>query len=189
VGVSTAVADDPGLNCRIEGVRLEQQPRPIILDPGFRWEFKRNARVLETARAGKGKAPWILVSSYTGRDSAMQRREWLEEVGGKLIVLDPPSQNGCWSWNYILQKLQQEDLQSIMVEGGGGVINNLLSPENLALIDSVIVTMVPVYLGRGGVNVSPASRKTVPAVTFKDVQWNVLGRDVVMAARADTASS
>ena len=25
--------------------------------------------------------------------------------------------------------------------------------------------------------------KKVPAVNFKDVEWNVLGRDVVMAAR------
>src|SRR4051812_7789929 len=39
VGVGTAIADDPGLNCRLHGVGgyggqgLEGQPRPLILDP------------------------------------------------------------------------------------------------------------------------------------------------------------
>ncbi|EHK99335.1 putative 5-amino-6-(5-phosphoribosylamino)uracil reductase [Glarea lozoyensis 74030] len=44
IGVGTAVADNPSLNCRIEGVGgyggegLEGQPRPIVLDPRARWE-------------------------------------------------------------------------------------------------------------------------------------------------------
>jgi len=82
-------------------------------------------------------------------------------------------------------------LNSVMVEGGGGVINDLLAEGNLPLVDSVIVTIAPTYLGQGGVNVSPsevlstADGKRTLAVKFKDVEWRVLGRDVVMLARPD----
>jgi len=51
--------------------------------------------------------------------------------------------------------------------------------------DSVVVTVAPVYLGRGGVNVSPEGKDGEAAVRFRDAEWTVLGRDVVMAARPD----
>ena len=94
-----------------------------------------------------------------------------------------------WSWKYILEFLYKEaGIKSLMIEGGGEVINDLLGrKENLELIDSIVVTIAPVYFGKGGVNVSPDGKKVeaqkVPAVNFKDVEWVVLGRDAVMAAR------
>ncbi|KAL7271349.1 2,5-diamino-6-(ribosylamino)-4(3H)-pyrimidinone 5'-phosphate reductase [Rhizina undulata] len=183
IGVSTAVADDPGLNCRLEGVGLEGQPRPIILDPNFRWKFTPDSRVLRTARAGKGKAPYIIVSPEAIPPEDDERVNWIHEAGGKILSL--PKTEGRWGWDGILMLLDRNGLGSVMVEGGGGVINDLLS-RDIGLVHSVVVTVAPVYLGQGGVNVSPPrSLRDSAAVRFRDVEWSILGGDVVMSARPD----
>ncbi|KAF8246269.1 putative riboflavin biosynthesis protein Rib7 [Wilcoxina mikolae CBS 423.85] len=183
IGTSTAVADDPGLNSRLPSTLLSAQPRPIVIDPYFRWNFSRDARVLKTAREGNGKAPYILISRDSLRDDD-PRVSWLEEAGGKVVTLDPPSPSG-WGWDYLLNTLLKLGIESVMVEGGGRVINELLRRENLGFVDSVVVTVAPVYLGREGVNVSPEGRDREAAVKFRNIEWIVLGRDVVMAARPD----
>lgn len=202
IGVSTAVADDPGLNCRLQGVDLEGQPRPIIIDPNFRWEFTRDSRVLKTAREGNGKAPYVIVSASNTATVDEERLRWLEEAGGRVFWMPELSsayapqssssqKTGRWGWDQVLGFIKSEcKVDSLMIEGGGVVINSLLSPENLRLVNSIIITIAPVYLGQGGVNVSPVgqtgeSGQRVSAVKFKEVQWNVLGNDVVMVARPD----
>ena len=68
VGVGTVMADNPGLNCRLEGaggfggLGRMWQPRPIIVDPTGRWPAHPESKLLNTALQGKGKAPWIVVS-------------------------------------------------------------------------------------------------------------------------------
>lgn len=180
---------------------LEGQPRPIILDPDFRWEFTRDSRVLKTVREGKGKAPFLIVRASSAPHKE-ERKIWLEEAGGSVFYMpeqhpattsqsSSPQHGGRWGWDQILRFIKSEcEVDSVMIEGGGVVINSLLSAENPDLINSVIVTIAPVYLGHGGVNVSPTSQtdksgQRVSAVKFKEVQWNVLGNDVVMVARPD----
>jgi 2,5-diamino-6-(ribosylamino)-4(3H)-pyrimidinone 5'-phosphate reductase len=185
IGVSTAVADDPSLNSRLNSTPLLSQPRPIIVDPQFRWRLTPASRILTTARAGRGRAPFILISANAYNDND-ERIHWVEEVGGKVLVLANPNERGRWQWDYILDYLHKLDVKSLMVEGGATVINELLQAKDLMLVDAVVVTIAPVYLGRGGVNVSPPRReedKQEAAVRFKDVEWTVLGRDVVMVAR------
>lgn len=85
----------------------------------------------------------------------------------------------------MFQTLRAEGLQSIMVEGGGQVINSLLSPPNQALVDSVIVTLAPTWLGRGSVVVSPdrvrdAEGKPAPVARLCGVSWHPLDEDVVL---------
>jgi len=112
-----------------------------------------------------------------------ERVRLLEETGGRVVAIDGPT---SWGWTMILEKLSALGLESVMVEGGGRVINDLLRKGNRELVDSVVVTVAPVYLGAGGVNVSPPrADEAQAAVRFTDVRWTVLGRDVVMAARPD----
>jgi 2,5-diamino-6-(ribosylamino)-4(3H)-pyrimidinone 5'-phosphate reductase len=68
--------------------------------------------------------------------------------------------------------------------------------ENMDLVDSVIVTVAPVWLGKGGVQVCPDARvedgQRVPVSRLKDVQWVPLGEDVVLCGRpisSQTSSS
>jgi 2,5-diamino-6-(ribosylamino)-4(3H)-pyrimidinone 5'-phosphate reductase len=74
-----------------------------------------------------------------------------------------------------------------MIEGGGAVINDLLAPGNFELVDSVIVTIAPVWLGRGGVQVCPEARREgerkVAVGKLAGVKWVPLGEDVVLCGR------
>ncbi|KAF2091584.1 bacterial bifunctional deaminase-reductase [Saccharata proteae CBS 121410] len=196
VGVGTAEADDPSLNCRIEGVGgyggegLAGQPRPVVVDPAQRWVFagteKGFAKCLRLALAGQGLAPWVVVAEETGVDEG--RRMVLEETCGGKIVRVRTREDGKMAWRDVLAKLREEGMESVMVEGGAGVINRLLEPDNLELVNSVIVTIAPTWLGQGGVVVSPARRvdgdeKPLAAARLEHVRWLPMEEDVVLCGK------
>lgn len=192
IGVGTATADDPALNCRLEGVGgyggvgWEGQPRPVIIDPGARWVLTPESKVLTTVQAGKGKGPWVIIAPGFAMDP--MRLEMLKHYGGKYLGLTDFDKRWRLRWEAILKALAAEGIKSIMIEGGGMIINDLLQPEHAQLISSVIITKAPRYLGRGGVMVSPAMRqddsgRPQTAVEFKDVRWHPLDEDVIMCGR------
>ena len=196
VGVGTAIADNPGLNCRLEGVGgyggwgWEGQPRPIIIDPGARWVVTPESRVLKTVYEGKGRGPWVIIAPGFAMDP--MRLELLKYYGGKYLGLTDFDKKWRLRWEAILKALAAEGIRSVMIEGGGMVINELLQPENTCFISSVVVTVAPTYLGRGGVVVSPPTRhdqtgRLQPAAKFQDVKWQPLGQDAVMCGRLQTA--
>ncbi|KAH7083113.1 dihydrofolate reductase-like domain-containing protein [Paraphoma chrysanthemicola] len=188
VGAGTAVADDPSLNCRIEGVGgygaegLSGQPRPIVIDPNGRWNVTPESKVVKLAGSQRGRGPWIV----TGKESSTteEKRKLLESVGGRVLKAPAATERSPISWANILQVLAKEGVKSVMIEGGGAIINDLLSPGNLELVDSIIVTIAPVWLGKGGVQVCPDERvegvNRVPVGRLEDVRWVPLGDDVVL---------
>ncbi|KKK14797.1 hypothetical protein P175DRAFT_0443259 [Aspergillus ochraceoroseus IBT 24754] len=199
IGVGTAVADNPGLNCRLKGVggyggaqKLQGQPRPIVVDPNARWDFDDLSKILVLAREARGRAPFIITGPRMPSSSfKKKRRELLESYGGKFIALDVVEDDKGqrkFDWGDLLRCLKREGLHSVMVEGGGSVINSLLDPSFHGLVDSVIVTIAPTWLGRGGVVVSPERRfdengTAIAASRLRNVQWHPFGEDVVLCGR------
>jgi 2,5-diamino-6-(ribosylamino)-4(3H)-pyrimidinone 5'-phosphate reductase len=192
IGVGTAIADNPTLNCRIAGaggyggIGWAYHPRPIIIDPSARWNLTHNSKILQAVKQGRGRGPWIVVAP--GFVVEQSRVELLKSHGGKYLGLPELDQRYRLSWDSVFRALGEAGIRSIMVEGGGTVINDLLRPENSHMVSTAIVTIAPTYLGTGGVSVCP-SRKTdaegtpIPAVRFQDVRWQPLGEDVVMCGR------
>ncbi|KFY25595.1 hypothetical protein V493_04573 [Pseudogymnoascus sp. VKM F-4281 (FW-2241)] len=194
IGVGTAVADNPSLNCRIEGAGgyggegLEGQPRPIIIDPAARWDFTADHKIFQLVRDGKGRAPFIITGQAT---PPVEKKTILEEAGGKFITVDTTTTgtNGHnLEWKNVLKALSAEGLKSVMVEGGGAVINSLLQPDSLSLVSAVIVTIAPTWLGVGGVVVSPPRRvdeggKPMTALRLDHVKWHPFGEDVVLCGK------
>lgn len=191
IGVGTAIADNPSLNCRLEGVGgyggedLEGQPRPVVIDPHLRWDFDGRTKVFDLAARKMGKAPYIVTSS----DSLLFAREvkLLKELGGRFIQI-PPGPSGQLSWTTILEALRGLDISSVMIEGGAHVINALLGPNDAPIVDSVIVTIAPTWLGKDGALVCPEARhdengRRLPVARLKDVRWHPLGEDVVLSGR------
>jgi 2,5-diamino-6-(ribosylamino)-4(3H)-pyrimidinone 5'-phosphate reductase len=131
----------------------------------------------------------------------LQSEEWpedsisiLTEHGGKFIYVEPKkaasSGRGRFDWHDILDVLSREGLSSLMVEGGAQIINSLLDSQYHSLVDSVIVTIAPTWLGEGGVVVSPARAHDeqgvpIPAARLSDVKWHPFGEDVVLCGRLD----
>ncbi|KAK6881255.1 2,5-diamino-6-ribosylamino-4(3H)-pyrimidinone 5'-phosphate reductase [Candida tropicalis] len=68
-------------------------------------------------------------------------------------------------------------IKSVMIEGGAKVINDLLINRD-NLVDSLIITVAPVFLGKNGVDVSPNHQ-----VNLKDMTWWTGVQDSVLAAR------
>lgn len=196
IGVGTALADDPGLNCRIAGVGgyggegLESQPRPIVIDPSLRWDFSEESKLFQLCREGRGRGPWIVT---TVREPPSENVALLTKYGGQFIFLNIPtseSGNHRIDWKQLLLALRTKGLRSVMIEGGGHVINSLLEPSYMALIDRVIVTIAPTWLGQGGVVVSPARRfdgegNPISAARLKNVQWYPFGEDVVLCGQVN----
>lgn len=196
IGVGTAIADDPSLNCRLAGVGgyggkgLEGQPRPVVLDPMGRWDVDGESKVIRLAREGKGRGPWVVVAEESVGGLVVEEREVLGRAGGRYVVV-PSMEVGrreVMEWRDVFSTLYDLGIRSVMVEGGAGVINGLLEPRNAELVDSVVVTVAPTWLGEGGVVVSPPKRfdqdgKRVPTARLKDVRWIPLGEDVVMCGR------
>ncbi|KAI4144638.1 MAG: hypothetical protein LQ340_006574 [Diploschistes diacapsis] len=197
VGVGTAIADNPTLNCRLAGaggyggIGWMHHPRPIVIDPSARWQINDESNVLRAVKQGRGRAPWIIVAPGSPVDQ--QKIETLKAHGGKYLGLTDYDARYRLSWASIFRALADAGIRSVMVEGGGIVINELLRPENVGLVNNVIVTIAPTYLGTGGVVVCPNRRidhlgTPIPALRFRDVRWQPLGEDVVMCGRLNASS-
>lgn len=198
IGAGTAVADDPGLNCRLLAhtppqPQQQHHPRPVVLDPGARWAVDEGSKVVQLARAGKGKGPWVLCAE--GTRIAEARRRVVEGVGGRYIPVPatatgPSLKRARFAWDGVLAVLREEGVESLMVEGGAQVINELLELSNrgVDVVDSVIVTIAPVWLGSGGVTVAPSRPvdgpgRGGPGPRLGGVSWVQMGEDMVLCGR------
>lgn len=171
VGAGTAVADAPSLNCRYPGAGLIDQPRPVVVDPKGRWKAVGSA-VSKLAEDSKGKEPWVISLNENGDGSA------------RTLVAEE-SEPGVMDWMEVFKKLKAEGVNSVMVEGGATVINTLLARSDL--VDSVIVTIAPTWLGQGGLAACPSAvtqdGQRVNAANLSDTAWRQFGADAVLCGR------
>lgn len=168
IGVNTANADNPGLNCKYPvPYSTAQSPIPLIVDPHCRWALTPEAKIIQLARRKEGKAPWALVRA--GNSYQEGQAEVLKSVGGRVVEL------GDFAWKAVFARLKTQGLDSIMVEGGAHVINSLL--QEASLVNSLIVTIGSTFLGQNGVQVSPPA----PA-SLTNVKWWTGIRDAVICA-------
>lgn len=170
----------------------------MVVDPWGRWEVSEESKVVKLAREGRGRGPWVVGSRGgpwffgfrfpgDGWDEVTRKRRVLESVGGRYLTIEA-KEDGRMDWNAILRVLAHQGIQSVMIEGGGSVINELLSPRYIGLVDSVVVTIAPTWLGKGGVLVCPDERRDedggkIAVGRLKDPKWVPLGEDVVLCGR------
>ncbi|MCJ1243162.1 2,5-diamino-6-(ribosylamino)-4(3H)-pyrimidinone 5'-phosphate reductase [Trapelia coarctata] len=189
IGIGTALADDPTLNARLfgaggfGGVGWDLQPRPVVIDPHARWHLTAQSAILQAVARGEAKAPWIIIAP--GFAIEPSRLELLKFYGGRYLGLPDLEKEYRASWEAIFRALAAEGIRSVMVEGGGVVINELLQGEYRDFVSSVVVTVAPVYLGTGGVVVCPTRNvdqggRAREVVRFREVRWGCVGGDGVM---------
>ncbi|CAK9436830.1 uncharacterized protein LODBEIA_P13520 [Lodderomyces beijingensis] len=182
VGVGTALADDPKLNCRFPGsTTTTARIRPVIVDPRRRWKYA-GSTLRKLVESGDALAPIVVVDASTsvGTHGGDEDVRLIREGGGELLaarILDDHGSRRDNSWEVILALLHAYGIKSVMVEGGAMVINELLCSSS-AIVDSLIVTVAPVFLGQRGVLVSPREQ-----VELRNVDWWKGIVDSVMCAR------
>lgn len=111
-GIGTVLADDPMLNCRIDGAH---QPLRIILDSHLR--IPMGSRLVRSAK----EYPLLIVCNESNREreEGTSRIQKLEEAGAKVWTL--PEKNGHPDLNVLMQRLGEEKIDSVLIEGGGTV--------------------------------------------------------------------
>lgn len=168
IGINTFLTDNPSLNCRFNPTETHLI-RPIIIDPHMKCLLNNtyiNSKLATLAKSQNGLAPFIITKTSTFTEKKKEIDEFIDSVNLiesnhldlKVIPIDLDKNSG---WKSVFTSLKQNyNINSIMIEGGAFVINDLLS-FYFYLIDSLIITIAPVYLGENAIQVSPIKPLTL----------------------------
>lgn len=178
VGINTILADDPSLTFRTRsaerGARnASKGPRRIILDAGARTPV--TAKVVNDSHAR-------FTTLVVGRSAAPRRVAALRR---RVRVVEFPSRNGKIDLPKLLKTLGRDHVTSLLVEGGGEVNASFLLG---GLAQRVAFFYAPKILGGRDSRKAVAGegvRRLDEAVRLTDVEWRVLGPDLLMTARVD----
>ncbi len=132
VGIGTAVADDPLLNCRIEG-RGVRQPVRVVVDS--------NARLSLDSRLVKTAGEYRTIVAHT-RFADEKRLKALQEAGVELLLCE--EKEGLVDIRNLLELLGRAGIDSILLEGGGSLNYTFLAE---GLVDEVYAFIAPKIVG------------------------------------------
>ena len=163
VGIGTVFADNPMLNCRMEGGR---NPIRIICDTNL--SIPMDCQIVKTAH----EIDTIIVTANGTNDKVKQ----LKDAGIEIITVD--EENGHLSLNDLMIKLGERKIDSILLEGGGTL--------NEAMIRNGLVNRVYAYIAPkifGGINAkTPVEGEGVnvpdEACKFKLIEESLIGDDI-----------
>ena len=110
-GIGTVLADDPLLNTRIEG---KKSPVRIICDSKLRMPF--DSQICKTAKVYK-----TIIAYSVGEEEKVNQ---LLEVGIQLIQC--PGKNGKVDLVKLMERLGEQGIDSILLEGGGTLNDSAL---------------------------------------------------------------
>lgn len=166
IGVGTALADNPQLNCRLPGME-PRSPVRVILDRHLR--LPRDGYLARTAR----KHPlWI----FSGTGSEPSNATLLAAEGAEIIHV-PVTEQGV-DLAAVLAELGSRGISRLMVEGGARVAGSFVKA-NLA--DEIWLYRSPVKIGKDGI--APLDGLPLTAVTqspgYRVRASEVLGRDTL----------
>ena len=170
VGVGTVLADDPLLTCRMENGR---NPVRIICDTHLR--TPPQAQVVTTA----DQIPTILATCCTDPE----RQAVYRMAGCQVLCLN--EENGHVDLRQLMERLGREQIDSILLEGGGTL--------NWAALECGIVQQVQAYIAPklfGGRDAkTPVEGVGVPAPTnafrLKNSRLERLGEDLLIESEVE----
>ncbi len=161
VGAGTALADDPQLSCRLNGLE-RRSPIRIILDGKL--SISEHSKLVQTAR----QIPlWLAVLG----DADPAKRKALGDLGCR--ILSTEDHCGKVALPELLDDLGAEGIGSVMVEGGARVAQNFLD-ENL--VDRIVLFTSERIVGPNGI-ASPFTPAHMPH-GFTMMSEVVLGPDI-----------
>lgn len=114
VGIGTALADDPILDCRLPGLE-PRSPIRVVLDSALR---------LPLTSKLVGSAATIPVWIACGADADSGQREELQKAGCRILATE--SDDGMIALPELLDDLAAQGIATVMVEGGAGVAEAFL---------------------------------------------------------------
>lgn len=132
IGIDTAIADDPVLNCRLPGLE-QRSPVRVVLDGGLRLPL--SSRLVRSAAA---QPLWIACSE----DAPDDRRAALGAAGCRILATET---HDCRvALPELLDDLAAQGISSVLVEGGAGVAKSFLDEK---LVDRLVIFRSPLEIG------------------------------------------
>ncbi|MCL2670060.1 MAG: bifunctional diaminohydroxyphosphoribosylaminopyrimidine deaminase/5-amino-6-(5-phosphoribosylamino)uracil reductase RibD, partial [Syntrophaceae bacterium] len=168
VGAGTVLADDPALTCRL--VR-GKNPLRIVVDS--RLHTEPTARLF----APTPEAQTIVA---TVRGIAAKRRRLFTAQGVNVWEIGKDAK-GHVDLQELLERLGQQEISSLLVEGGAGVATSLLEA---GLADRLVVVLAPKIVGQGLNAIGDLEiKRMTEALLFRFRQIHRRGEDIILDVR------
>lgn len=148
VGSATALADDPELTVRLDGLE-DRSPIRLILDD--RLKLPLASKLVRSA----GTVPLWIATSAPPEDPA---RIALADAGAEFLAAEPV--DGRIALPELLEDIAQRGLSTVMVEGGAAVARSFLAE---GLVDRLHVYRSPVRIGGTDGISAPVNADDLPA--------------------------
>lgn len=163
VGANTAKIDNPSLTCRLpwDTDSPSKDPIRLVLDTSL--DLPLNSKLF----VNDSRAPtWVICSE----EVVLEKVKLIEEKG--IVVLRVPTrEDGTLKLKDLLRKLGQEEVCSVLVEGGGALHGSFLQEK---LYDYAYLFYAPLFAGDQGVPICSGI-----GVTGRDEAIKVETQDVI----------
>jgi diaminohydroxyphosphoribosylaminopyrimidine deaminase/5-amino-6-(5-phosphoribosylamino)uracil reductase len=170
VGIGTALADDPLLTARVEGV--SRQPRRVVFDAEARLPL--DSQLVQTAR----HTPVVVVCS---RAASRTRVQSLGSCGVEVITVS--GENESAKVQAALDELGAREVQQLLVEGGPHLAGAFLDADE---VDELRVFIAPVIAGgrQAKAAIAGEGAETIAAAARSlDTTVEQIDDDVLVTAR------
>ena len=168
VGISTVLADDPQLTCRLPGLE-DRSPIRVVIDKDLKIPI--NSALVKTARS---VPTWVICGDRIPEKTA----DLLIKAGVKLIEI--PVSDGKIAPNNILRALANNGISSVLLEGGAQTATTFLNND---AVDRLILFHSPIKLGEEKI-VAPDFNSCLSA--FSLIKKATFGNDIYQEWRRRT---
>lgn len=168
VGIGTVLADDPQLTVRLVNGR---DPLRVVIDSKLRTPL--DAGVL----AGGAAAGTLIV---TATHANARREKAIRTLGADVVRLPGATNSRGINIKRALLELGRRGINSVLVEGGKGIITSLLAAK---AVDRLIVVIAPKIIGQGTEAIGDLGiTRLTDAISFSSTKVRKLGRDLIFDA-------
>ena len=170
VGIGTALADDPLLTARIDGVT--RQPARVVFDSQA--QLPLGSALVNSI----DEAPLIVVCAP---EAASARRDALEGAGAEVVVV--PGRTPRARLEAALDELSRREIQDLLVEGGPTLAGSLFDAGE---IDDIRFFIAPVLVGAAGARAileGEGVARIADGVRPLSTDFEQVGEDLLIRAR------
>lgn len=173
VGIETVLCDDPQLNVRLEG--RWKQPARVILDS--RGRTPRHAKLLQGQLLQDQSTPLFIATTNAMPENVQAE---LESRGAKVLRCGSDNENsGRVDWRKLLSALYENEIYSVLIEGGASVASSALQEE---VVDKIVWFLAPILIGNGRDSLAEYSvGRLTEAPRLRDMQSERVGDDMMIS--------
>jgi diaminohydroxyphosphoribosylaminopyrimidine deaminase/5-amino-6-(5-phosphoribosylamino)uracil reductase len=167
VGTNTIIKDNPSLTTRLEGEKRDAHR--IILDRTGRIPI--DSKVFNTS-------PGVRVIVATSETAHITKNDEWKSRGAEVLVL--PETNTGLDLNYLMDRLYELEIDSVLIEGGGSIN---FSAVQSGIVDKYTAFISPIIIG-GDNALTPVDGKGFEdlqnSMKLKNISTKAIGEDILI---------